>query len=116
MSSCLPWPRVGGAGTGTDLPPERWPDGAMGGTGPREACCRKKKKKKRQAAAWWVGGCGFWLRRRRAGPAREPSVRAGAQACGDKQTEGFLPGRLTEALAPATASRDLQHKKKRKTV
>lgn len=43
-------------------------------------------------------------------------MRAGAQACGDKQTEGFLPGRLTEALAPATASRDLQHKKKRKTV
>lgn len=116
MSSCLPWPRVGG-GRDRDRPaPGEVAGRGHGRNRATRSMLSKEKKKKRQAAAWWVGGCGFWLRRRRAGPAREPSVCAGAQACGDKQTEGFLQGRLTKALAPATASRDLQHKKKRKTV
>lgn len=38
----------------------------------------------------------------------------GAQACGDKQTEGFLLGRLPEALAPGTTFSNLQYKRQRK--
>ena len=39
---------------------------------------------------------------------------AGAQACGDRQTEGFLLGRLPEALAPGFTFSNLQHKRQRK--
>lgn len=118
MSSCLLWPHVGWGGWGRrqgQTCPRRG-----GQTGPRGETGQEKhavgsQERKRQAAAWQVGrGCGFRSRGQRgpwAGPARELSTRAGAQACGDKRTEGFLRGRLTEALAPATASRDLQHKK-----
>ena len=74
----------------------------------------QKGKKRRKRAAAGGDGCQLQAEGPRATQQPRPRAFAGAQACGDKQTEGFLLGRLPEALAPGTTFSNLQHKRQRK--